>query len=108
MHRALSVERSARLKSEQRYETEVGLRERAERDLAAVRSELERVEEAHKELIATTAEALADNLSRFSQVLANQQSLSLVPTSLNDGSSAASRSVPNNSTGKEKMRELPR
>jgi hypothetical protein len=76
MQRTLSVERVARFKAEQRYNKEVMLRARVERELAAAQSKLVSLEEAHNEWIAATAETLADNLTRFSEVLAGQQNLS--------------------------------
>ena len=104
MQHILSVERAARRKAEKRLEDEVVLRQRAETQLAALKSDMARIESSHRQWIKSTAEILADNVSHFTQSLASHESLSSV---LVDGKdSASSTGHLGDRKGKRKMCEV--
>lgn len=73
MKHGLAMEHAARQKAEERCEHETRLRVNAERQVAALEAEIARLQDARRAWLATTAEALASNLTRFSQSLLSGQ-----------------------------------
>lgn len=61
------MEHAAREKAEQRCEQEARLRVNAERQVKALQDEITRLQDIHKSWLAVTADALASNLTQFSQ-----------------------------------------
>lgn len=73
MKHGLAMAHAARQKAEERCEQETRLRVNAERQVAALEAEIARLQDARRALLATTAAALASNLTRFSQSLSSSQ-----------------------------------
>ena len=103
MKHALAMAHVARQKAEERCEQEIRLRVNAERKVMALEAEIARLEEARKAWLATTAETLASNLTRFSQSLLGPEPS---PTTHSQHHEASSTARSSDAKGKGRMVEV--